>query len=71
LSPPTTEISDHEQTNLQNTRNTNAGGDSVKEASATAGIAARRMGGSMFGKMVKPGVDQGVRNTGTEGGGET
>jgi len=71
LSSPTTKISDHERTNLQNTSNTDAASDSVTEAGATTGITTRWMGRSTVGKVIKPGVDLGVHNAGTEGGSET
>lgn len=71
LSALTIETRVERQTNLQETRNTNATSDSIPKASTGASITAGWMGGSTVGEMVESATNLRVDNAGAEGSGET
>ena len=71
LSSPAAEISDHEETNLQNTSKATVAKGSITDARAAESITASWMGRPTVGKVINPGVDFGVHDARTEGGEET
>jgi len=70
VSSPIVETSGHGETNLHEKSCATTAGESIAQTRDTVGIATRRVGVSTVGEVIKPGVDIGIHDAGTEGGGE-